>query len=162
MPLIPYILLFIHIFFAIIFIGGSFFIWIVVWPASFQISQDEKQRTLMVGKIAKRFAYFTHISLAILVATGLYLGYWYIGGNPANLLHTVGGMLLLSKAILVAVMIITIYGNNIYHGRKITRLAREGKLDQVKRIRRVTHLISFASLGMLIAIVGLAASLQFF
>ncbi|MEM0158233.1 MAG: CopD family protein [Thermoplasmataceae archaeon] len=160
--MIFYTLLLLHLFFAIIFIGGSFFIWIVVWPASYQITGEEKQRTLLVGKIAKRFAYFTHASLIILVSTGLALGYFYLGGNIGNLFATAGGRILLSKAILVLIMIITIYVNNLYHGRKITRLAREGKIAEVQRIRKITHLISFVSLGMLIGIVGLAVALQMF
>ena len=54
---IDLIILWIHIFTAIIFIGGSFFIWLVVYPESFKITDDEKLRTRIVGRIGKRFAY---------------------------------------------------------------------------------------------------------
>lgn len=152
----------IHLFFAIMFIGGSFFIWVVVWPASYELTEDEKERTRIVGRIAKRFAYFTHLSLTLLVLTGLYLAYGYLHGNISNLVDTTGGNILLTKIIVVGVDIVMIYTNNIYHGRKIMRLAREGKLDEVKRIRRITHAFSFISMALLVVIVALATLLQFF
>lgn len=161
MILLDAIILAIHIFFAILFIGGSFFIWLVVWPASYEITDDEKERTRIVGRIAKRFAIFTHVSLAILIVTGIYNATWYLGTFSA-LFNTTGGQLLLAKIIVVGVDILIIYTNNLYHGKKITRLARERKLDEVRKIRKVTHLFSFISLALLIVIVGLATSLQFF
>ncbi len=161
MFLLDAIVLAVHIFFAILFIGGSFFIWLVVWPASYEITDDEKERTRIVGRIAKRFALFTHISLGILIITGIYNATWYLGSVSA-LFDTTGGKLLLAKIIVVGVDILIIYTNNLYHGKKITRLAREGKLEEVRKIRRVTHLFSFISLALLIVIVALATSLQFF
>ena len=70
--------------------------------------------------------------------------------------------MLLAKAIVVGVDILIIYTNNLYHGKKITRLALEGKIEEVRKIRKVTHLFSFLSLALLLVIVGLATSLQFF
>ena len=161
MILLDAIVLAIHIFFAILFIGGSFFIWLVVWPASYEITDDEKERTRIVGKIAKRFAIFTHVSLAVLIVTGIYNATWYLGSFSA-LYSTSGGEILLAKIVVVGIDILIIYSNNLYHGKKITRLAREGKLEEVKRIRKVTHLFSFISLALLLVIVGLATALQFF
>ncbi len=155
------IALFLHVFFAIIFIGGSFFIWIVVWPESYNLTEDESQRTRIVGKIAKRFAYFTHVSVAVLIPSGLYLAYWYLKGNLSNLIDTTGGNVLLVKVIVVAVDIFIIYTNNLYHGKKIMRLAKAGKYDQVKKIRRVTHFFSFLSLALLVVIVILGTMLRF-
>ncbi|MCL4337809.1 MAG: CopD family protein [Candidatus Thermoplasmatota archaeon] len=161
MILLDAIVLAIHIFFAILFVGGSFFIWLVVWPASYEITDDEKERTRIVGKIAKRFAIFTHVSLAVLIVTGIYNATWYLGSFSA-LYSTSGGEILLAKIVVVGIDILIIYSNNLYHGKKITRLAREGKLEEVKRIRKVTHLFSFISLALLLVIVGLATALQFF
>ena len=161
MILLDAIILAVHIFFAILFIGGSFFIWLVVWTASYEITDDEKERTRIVGRIAKRFALFTHISLGILIVTGIYNATWYLGSFSA-LFDTTGGKLLLAKIIVVGVDILIIYTNNLYHGKKITKLAREGKLEEMRKIRRVTHLFSFLSLALLIVIVALATLLQFF
>lgn len=157
------IVLWIHLFSAILFIGGSFFIWVVVWPASYQITDDETLRTKVVGRIAKRFAYFTHITLGLLVATGIYLAYYYLGGFTAgNILHTTGGQLLFTKSLLVIIMITIVYTNNRYHGKLIMRLSREKKYDEMKRIRRRTHLFSYISLGIMVAISVLAAAMQFY
>lgn len=161
MVLLDALVLMIHIFFAILFIGGSFFIWLVVWPASYELTDNERERTRIVGKIAKRFAYFTHISVAVLIVTGIYNAYWYIG-SVSNLFYTVGGQILFAKIVVVGLDLLIIYTNNLYHGKKIMRLASEGKLEEVARIRKITHLFSFISLFLLIVIVILAVSLQFY
>jgi len=84
-----------HLFAAIIFIGGSFFIWLVVWPASYDITSNEAERTRIVGKIAKRFAYFTHATIVTLVLSGIYLAYSV--SSPSDLLSTFAGNVLLAK-----------------------------------------------------------------
>ena len=162
MSVIDILILWIHIFAAIIFVGGSFFIWLVVWPVSYTLTDDEKERTRIVGKIAKRFAYFTHSSLLILIITGIYNATWYLRGGISALTGTTGGRILLVKSILVIVVIAIIYSNNLYHGKLITRLVSEGKLEKVVKIRKRTHILSFISLGLLLAITGLATALQFY
>lgn len=154
-------ILFIHIFFAILFIGGSFFMWLVVWPTSYELTENEKERTRIVGRIAKRFAWFTHISVIVLIITGIYNTTWYLG-SYTNLYTTIGGHILLGKIIIVGIDLLIIYTNNIYHGRKIMRLSREGKMEEVKEIRKVTHLFSFISLALLLVIAFLATMLQFY
>ena len=161
MILLDIIILWIHIFSAVLFVGGSFFIWAVVWPASHKITDDEKERTRIVGKIGKQFAYFTHITLGLLILTGLYNMTWYLPSS-SDLTITTGGQILLAKIILVVVMIVMMYANNMYHGKKIMRLAKEGRLDEVKRIRKITHLVSFTTLGLMVVITILATSLQFY
>jgi uncharacterized membrane protein len=155
-------LLWIHIFFAIIFIGGSYFMWLVLWPASFKVSDDEKQRTRFVGVVAKRFAYFSHVSLLILIVTGLILAFgWYLP-QPSDLTTTLPGKILLSKIAVVAAMIAIVYGNNMYHGKRIMRLSREGKKEELQKLRRMSHILSFISLGLMAVIVVLAVALQIY
>jgi len=160
MLILDIVVLWIHIFAAMIFIGGSFFIWLVVWPGVFDYTKDRSQHAQIVGKIAKRFAWFTHISLITLIITGLFNLTWYLPSFSA-LFDTPGGEALLIKMILVVIMIIIIYGNNLYHGKKIVRLSKEGRMDAVKKIRKLSHTMSFISLALMIAIVLLATSLQF-
>ncbi len=148
--------LWIHLFTSTVFVGGSFFIWLVVWPASYGITDDEAERTKIVGKIAKRFALFTHISVVILALSGTYLA------APTLLTGSVSGperAVLLVKIGLVVAMIALMYANNIYHGRKIMRLAAEGKLDEVRKVRRLTHLASYITLALMLAITVLGAIL---
>ncbi len=155
-------ILWIHIFMAIIFIGGSYFMWLVVWPSSFKISEDEKQRTKIVGNIAKRFAYFSHATLLILVITGLILAFgWYLP-EPSDLFTTISGHILLAKMIVVATMIIIVYGNNLYHGKRIMRLSREGKKEELNKLRKMSHFMSYTSLALMALITILAVSLQIY
>lgn len=158
MVLLFALVLWLHLFSAVVLVGGSFFIWFVVWPASFQFAANEAERTKAVGKIAKRFAYFTHGSVIVLIPSGLYLAAPYLE-SPSSLTSTLAGQTLLAKIIIVAVTIALIYINNIYHGRKIMRLASQGKMEEMKRIRRVTHLASYITLGLLIVITILGAIL---
>lgn len=155
------LVLWIHLFSAVVLVGGSFFIWFVVWPASFQFAPNEAERTKAVGRIAKRFSYFTHGSLIALVPSGLYLAAPYLA-SPSLLSSTLEGQILLAKVVVVASAIVLIYANNIYHGRKIMRLVAQGKMDDVKRVRRTTHVASYVTLGLLIAITMLGATLASF
>ena len=57
---------------------------------------------------------------------------WYLPSFSA-LFDTPGGEALSVKMILVLAMIVIIYGNNIYNGKKIVRLSKEGKMDEVQK-----------------------------
>lgn len=161
MDLIFLIVLWIHAFTAIFFIGGSFFIWVIVWPATFRITSDEKERTRIIGNVGRLFGTATDISVGILIVTGLYLAYLYLP-SLSDLTTTTGGKLLLAKGILVIIMISLMYSNNLYHGKKIVRLSREGRMDEVRKIRRITHIASFITLGLMVAIALIALSLPFY
>ncbi|MGP6219721.1 CopD family protein [Caldiplasma sukawensis] len=156
------IILSIHVLFAVIFIGGSLFIWLVVYPESFKITDDEKLRTRIVGLIGKRFAFFTNLSIIILILTGIYNATWYLNYNIMELFSTPGGNILLAKIIVVAIMLVIMYGNNLYHGKRIMKLAKEGKMEELRRLRRFSHLLSYITLGLEVLIIFLAVSLQFF
>jgi putative copper resistance protein D len=158
MILLDVFVLWIHLLASIIFVGGSYFIWLVVWPASYDLAKSEAERTVIVGRIAKRFAYFTHGSLAVLVLSGLYLAAPYLH-SPLLLSATAAGEILSIKVAVVVVMILLMYANNIYHGRKIMRLSAEGKLDEVKRVRRTTHFASFVTLGLMLITTALGVAL---
>lgn len=155
------VILWIHALVAVFFIGGSFFIWIVVWPATLRISNDERERAKILGHIGRIFGTATDISVAILILTGLYLGYEYLP-TLSDLTTSAGGKLLLAKGIIVVIMLVLMYANNLYHGKKIIRLVNAGKLDEVKHIRKITHLASFITLGLMIVIAILAFTLPFY
>ncbi|MCL4335487.1 MAG: CopD family protein [Candidatus Thermoplasmatota archaeon] len=155
------VVLWIHAFTAVFFIGGSFFIWLIVWPATFRISDDEKDRTRIIGNVGRLFGTATDISVGILIITGLFLAYEYLP-SLADLTTTTGGKLLLTKGILVVVMLVIMYTNNIYHGKKIVRLSREGKTEEIKKIRKVTHMASFITLALMGAIAVIAFTLPFY
>ncbi len=162
LTLIDTIVLWIHVFSAIFFVGGSFFIWVVVVPASFKITDDEKLRTRIVGLIGKQFAVYTNISLVILIISGIYNATWYLNYDFLALFNTTGGNILLVKIILVGAMILIMYGNNIYHGKRIMQMVREGRMDELRKLRKWSHMLSFITLGLMIAIIFAAVALEFY
>ncbi len=162
LTLLNTIILWLHIFSAIIFVGGSFFIWVVVIPASYKITDDEKLRTRIVGLIGKQFAWITNVFLIILILTGIYNATWYLNYNFFALYNTQGGNILLVKIVLVGAMILIMYGNNLYHGKRIMKMAREGRMDELRRLRKWSHMLSYITLGLMIAITITAVALQFY
>lgn len=156
-PLLP-LVLWIHLFSAVLFVGGSFFMWLVVVPASHLITEDESQRTQIVGKIAKAFGKITVPILAILVLTGIYNITWYIPFS--DLFTTAHGMVLVAKTTTVLILLVLIFVHNVYYGKKIVQLARERRLDELKELRKRSRVISFTNLALMILILVFAVLLQ--
>jgi len=153
--------LWVHLFSAVIFVGGSFFIWLVVMPASHRIAKDESERTQIVGKIAKDFAKITNPTLGILVLTGLYNISWYLPSyQDLFAFQTYGEKVLFIKVVLSLILIFLIYAHGLYYGRKIVKLAQERNVEGLRAVRKRSRIISFANLGLMITILVLAALLQ--
>ena len=153
--------LWVHLFSAVLFVGGSFFIWIVVMPASHHFAKDESERTQMVGKIAKDFGRITNPTLVILVLSGVYNASWYLQSFGDLLsFKNYGATVLFVKVVLVFILIILIYAHGAYYGRKIVRLAREKDLEGLKAVRRRSRVISYANLALMVAILILAVMMQ--
>ena len=113
----------------------------------------------MVGKIAKQFAKIVNPALAVLVVTGLYNVTWYLP-SVGSLFNTYAGHLLLAKLSAAVALIVMIYISNVYFGRRIMRFAREGRLEELKALRRVSRLISFANLGLMVIILLFVVVMQ--
>lgn len=158
-PLLNAVILWIHLISAVIFVGGSYFMWMVLVPASYSLTTDESERTRIVGRIAKQFAKVVNPSLVVLVLTGLYNMTWYLG-SFSDLLYSYAGHLLLAKVGTVAVLVALLYVSNVYYGRRIVRLARDGKMEELKAMRGKSRLVSFTNLGLMALILLLAAIMQ--
>jgi copper resistance protein D len=152
-------ILWIHLFSAVLFVGGSFFMWIVVVPASHLFAKDESERTQIVGKIAKQFGRIVNPTLVVLALTGIYNATWYLKSTDA-LFNSYAGNLLLAKVVLVVILVVLLYVSNTYFGRKIVKLAKEMRLEELKALRRRSRIVSFANLGLMIAILVFAVLLQ--
>lgn len=158
-PAIDAVVLWIHLFAAVLFVGGSFFMWVVVVPASYKLTNDESERTRIVGRIAKQFSKVVYPSLLVLVLTGLYNASWYLPSMDA-LFDTYAGQLLFAKVIVVIVLLVLLYVSNVLFGRRITKLASEGRLEELKALRRRSRLVSFTNLGLMAVILLLVALMQ--
>ena len=152
------LILWVHLFSAVLFVGGSFFMWLVIVPASRLITQDESERTRIVGKIARAFGNLTNPILILLILTGLYNASWYL--RSAGSLFDYPGTILLLKVILVGVLLLLIYVHNVYFGKQIVRLAEERKLDSLKQLRKRSRFVSAANLSLMVVILLLAVLLQ--
>ncbi len=161
MSLLNVIVLWVHLFSAVLFVGGSFFMWIVVMPSSHLFGKNEAERTQIVGKIAKQFGKITNPILAILVLTGIYNASWYLPSfGYLFSFASYGADVLLVKVVLVIVLIILIYAHGAYYGRKIVQLAKEGDVKGIAAVRKRSRVISFANLALMVAVLILAVMLQ--
>ncbi len=152
-------LLFIHILSAVFLVGSSIFVWIVIWPSSSVVLTDEKLRTRFMSIMGKRYALYTNISIILLTVTGLlivYLVYPVYYTNFYSSIKTSWGYVLTIKIILVALMYGILYGNNLWHGKLIPRLAESGKFDELKKLRKITHILSFITVSLMVVIVFVA------
>ena len=152
------LILWVHLFSAVVFVGGSFFMWLVIVPASRLITNDESERTRIVGNIAKRFGNLTNPTLIVLILTGLYNAMWYL--QSVRGLFDYPGTILLGKIILVTTLLVLIYVHNVYFGKRIVRLAEERKLEELKALRRKSRFVSATNLMLMIVILLLAVMLQ--
>ncbi|MEM0141205.1 MAG: DUF2269 domain-containing protein [Thermoplasmatales archaeon] len=157
-PLIIF-LLFIHVISAVFLVGSSIFVWIVIWPASSIAIKDEKLRTRFMSVMGKRYALYTNITIILLTITGLllvalyYPVYFY---NIGYAVKTRWGYILTIKISAVAAMYAILYGNNLWHGKLIPKLAEAGKFEELKNVRKIAHVLSFITVGLMIAIVLIA------
>ena len=152
------LILWIHLLSAVLFVGGSFFMWLVIVPASRLIASDESERTRMVGKIARAFGNMTGPVLSVLILTGFYNATWYLQSLTGLLNYP--GTILLTKIILVAVLLALIYVHNVYFGKRIVRLAEDRKLEELKALRRKSRFVSATNLALMLIILLLAVVLQ--
>lgn len=157
-PLLNAAILWVHLFSAVLFVGGSFFIWLVVMPAS-DLIKDELERMRVIERMARRFGKISGALLILLIVTGVYNASWYLPSTTA-LFDTYEGNLLLVKVVLVILLVALVSLHGVYYGRKIITLSKEEKFDELKAVRRQSRIISGASLVLMVAILILAAALQ--
>jgi Predicted integral membrane protein len=145
----------IHVLSAVFLVGSSIFVWIVVWPASYTMS-DEKLRTRFMSVMGKKFAFYTNLSVLFLTITGIYMVY---SVRPVYITNFYGaisqtwGQILTIKIVTVASMYALMYGNNIWHGKLIPRLAENGNFEKLKQVRKIAHLLSFITVFLMVLIV---------
>lgn len=109
--------------------------------------------------MAKQFAKIVNPALAVLVVTGIYNVTWYLP-SVGSLFGSYAGHLLLFKLSAVVALIVMIYVSNVYFGRRIMRFAREGRLEELKALRRTSRVISFANLGLMVIILLVVVVMQ--
>jgi putative copper resistance protein D len=84
---------------------------------------------------------------------------WYLP-SMNDLLSTYAGGLLVAKISSVAALIVLIYVSNVYYGKRIVRLAKEERLEELQALRRRSRLVSFANLGLMLVILAVVVLMQ--
>jgi putative copper resistance protein D len=160
--------LYIHLVAAVVFVGGSIFIWTALLPAmnKLEVEQDAKRSVLFA--VSKRFGRIVNVSLLVLVVTGLYNVTWYL---PNFDVRSPQSKILLAKIVVVAIMIFSIYFNNLYYGRRMVSLTKQLRAlgpsqqsdDISKRlsaVRKRSRVLSAVNMALMLLVVLLAVMLQ--
>ena len=100
MALVDGLIMWIHLLCSSIWVGGSIFIGIVLVPVLKTYTKSLEELVALMVKIGRRFNSITVPAFAILVATGIYNARGFMT-DPATLLSTVYGEILLTKVVLV-------------------------------------------------------------
>ncbi len=149
----------IHLFSAVLFVGGSFFIYLVLEPVSRATIANESERTALIGKVARRFGRFVTPLLLVLIATGIYNASWYLPPGW-DVLATPEGQLLAAKSVAVLALVVLVYVHGRYFGPKIVALARAGRTEELAAVRRFSRKVAYANLGLMVVVLALAVLLQ--
>lgn len=96
----------VHLICASIWVGGSLFIGIVLVPVLRSHTKSIEELVALMVRIGRRFNKVTVPAFAILVATGIYNSRAFLG-EPAALLDSSYGIILLTKIFLVIATIAT-------------------------------------------------------
>ncbi len=105
MAVVDGLVLWVHLICSSIWVGGSIFIGVVLVPVLKSYAKSLEELVGLMVRIGRRFNKVTVPAFAILVATGIYNSRGFIA-NPAGLLETTYGMILLTKIILVIATIV--------------------------------------------------------
>ncbi len=157
--LIQQIVLWIHLVTAAFLVGGSLFVWLVLIPASYRIAANEAERTRLVGAVARQFGRIAAFDFLLLVASGVYNATWYLG-SLADLFTSQRGILLLVKIILVALLLGATLVHDLFFSRRISRLAAEGKIEELRATRRKSRVVSFLSLLFMVGVLVMVVLMQ--
>lgn len=102
----------VHLICSSIWVGGSIFIGVVLVPVLKSHTKSLEELVALMVKVGRRFNKITVPAFGILIATGIYNSRGFLG-DPAAILDTTYGMILLVKIILV----IATVGTYVVHVR---------------------------------------------
>ena len=151
---LKYFFLWAHLFSAMLFIGGSFFMWLVLVPGSKDAIKDEATRTVVVAKLSKRFARLTWMLLSTLIITGAINALWYLPESTA--FGSAGLYLTIAMVLSTLALIVLLYGPGRHYGRQISKYGKEGNLEKLAAVRKKSTLVSYANLSIMLLITVLA------
>jgi uncharacterized membrane protein len=151
-----------HALAAMVWIGGSVSIALVITPVLRQKAAHD-QRIALIAAMGKRFRTIGWIALVVLVLTGVRRAMLAFGGAPdpwEAMATTAYGRTLTSKIFVVAVLLALQLMHDFVLGPRVQRLAT-AQSPGLARARVATIGLAMGGLLLSLVIVGLAASLRF-
>ena len=151
----------VHLICSSIWVGGSIFIGIVLVPVLKSHTKSLEELVTLMIKVGRRFNRITVPAFGILIATGIYNSRGFFG-DPASILDTTYGMILLVKIILV----ITTVGTYVVHVRLLNAdmerkiISGQGGNIYVQSVRKKIIILGEIIVILSIVILLLAAFLD--
>jgi putative copper resistance protein D len=167
--LLQILFLYVHLVSAVVFVGGSIFIWTVLLPAMNRLEVEQSTKQSVLFAVSKRFGRVVDVSLLLLIVTGIYNATWYL---PSFEVSSPESKILAIKIIVVAIMVFSIYFNNLYYAKKIVSLTKQVRQlgpsqrtdELVKKlgvVRRRSRVLSTVNMALMLLVILLAVMLQF-
>jgi copper resistance protein D len=155
------LVIWIHLVFSSIWVGGSIFIGIVLAPLLKKTMPDINKRISFMVIVGRRFNYVGGSSLLILVFTGIYNARTFFT-QPSLLFESSYGYILLAKIILVCILFIVYIVHVLILNKKVEKqiLERDVPDEYFISLRGKIILLGRVTVGLSIAILFLAALLD--
>lgn len=151
----------VHLICSSIWVGGSIFIGVVLVPVLKSHTRSLEELVALMVKVGRRFNMITVPAFGILIATGIYNSRGFVG-NPAAILDTTYGVILLVKIIFV----IATLGTYVVHVRLLNAdmerkiMSSQGGNIYVQSVRKKIIVLGEIIVVLSIIILMLAAFLD--
>ena len=155
------LVIWIHLVFSSIWVGGSIFIGIVLAPLLKKTMPDLNTRISFMVIVGRRFNYIGGSSLLILVITGIYNARTFFA-HPTLLFESSYGYILLAKIILVCILFIIYVIHVLILNKKVEKQILEHDVpdEYFISLRGKIILLGRVTVGLSIAVLFLAALLD--
>jgi len=126
----------IHLFAAVVWIGGIFFILFVALPSAKRIFE---QPGPLMGALSKRFVPLANISILLILVTGILMSLSSHTPSEIASLNSIWSQTLSLKIIIALIMIVIHFYRGLILLPRITKLTSEGvHSEQVSRLQRLS------------------------
>jgi putative copper export protein len=133
-----------HLLAAAVWVGGTVALVFTAVPVLRRVEPRE-QRADAVRALGRRWKPIGWASLAVLLASGIWLAFGYWGADDADVLfHTRAGHLLIAKAALFVSLATTAAVHDFVLGPRLNRQIREGRPQTLRRPMQVAGWWTFA------------------
>lgn len=161
MAILDSLIIWIHLIFSSIWVGGSIFLGIVLAPLLKKSIPDLNKRISFMVTVGRRFNLLAGPSLVILIITGMYNARSFLP-DPSLLFGSFYGYVLFSKIILVCITLLVYIIHILILNKKVEVKILDEKVPDVyfKNLRNKIILLGRITVGLSIGILFLAALLN--